>query len=244
MRGLGARILGSQLGGRRGGASGPAAWGAVSPECPPIGLESHHIEDNQIRASSMLRHGLGAQRGRLNMQVGVWRGRSPSHTGAPPPAQPHHPTGWCHRGRLLRWGLVRRGRHSDPVDRGGHQKDHQVHGCHHSGPGLQCPVRCFTGTWWGGELHAQLSVPSETLLGALQGPSPLLSHGSDEMSRPPTQATQQACKLLLLPGRAPLTLLALKFLGPGGQLGCLRTWDLGWQSSPALTAVCSPVTTL
>ncbi|NWY21618.1 AEBP1 protein, partial [Aphelocoma coerulescens] len=38
---------------------------------PPIGLESHRIEDDQILASSMLRHGLGAQRGRLNMQVRV-----------------------------------------------------------------------------------------------------------------------------------------------------------------------------
>uniref|UniRef100_A0A6I8PG84 Adipocyte enhancer-binding protein 1 n=1 Tax=Ornithorhynchus anatinus TaxID=9258 RepID=A0A6I8PG84_ORNAN len=46
-------------------------WGPVQKEkCPPIGLESHRIEDNQIRASSMLRHGLGAQRGRLNMQAG------------------------------------------------------------------------------------------------------------------------------------------------------------------------------
>nr|KAF6417768.1 AE binding protein 1 [Rousettus aegyptiacus] len=34
-------------------------------------MESHRIEDNQIRASSMLRHGLGAQRGRLNMQAGA-----------------------------------------------------------------------------------------------------------------------------------------------------------------------------
>ncbi|XP_045142264.1 adipocyte enhancer-binding protein 1 isoform X2 [Echinops telfairi] len=39
-------------------------------KCPPVGMESHRIEDNQIRASSMLRHGLGAQRGRLNMQAG------------------------------------------------------------------------------------------------------------------------------------------------------------------------------
>ncbi|XP_022448779.1 adipocyte enhancer-binding protein 1 [Delphinapterus leucas] len=39
-------------------------------KCPPIGMESHRIEDNQIRSSSMLRHGLGAQRGRLNMQAG------------------------------------------------------------------------------------------------------------------------------------------------------------------------------
>ncbi|KAM4676585.1 adipocyte enhancer-binding protein 1 [Discoglossus pictus] len=40
-------------------------------KCPPIGLESHRIEDDQILASSMLRHGLNAQRGRLNMQAGV-----------------------------------------------------------------------------------------------------------------------------------------------------------------------------
>ncbi|XP_067401903.1 LOW QUALITY PROTEIN: adipocyte enhancer-binding protein 1 [Emydura macquarii macquarii] len=39
-------------------------------KCPPIGMESHRIEDDQILASSMLRHGLGAQRGRLNMQAG------------------------------------------------------------------------------------------------------------------------------------------------------------------------------
>lgn len=48
----------------------------MSLECPPIGMESHRIEDNQIRASSMLRHGLGAQRGRLNIQVGVGMGPS------------------------------------------------------------------------------------------------------------------------------------------------------------------------
>lgn len=53
------------------GRTEPATAGRVCAlECPPIGMESHRIEDNQIRASSMLRHGLGAQRGRLNMQVG------------------------------------------------------------------------------------------------------------------------------------------------------------------------------
>uniref|UniRef100_A0A8C5MHR4 AE binding protein 1 n=1 Tax=Leptobrachium leishanense TaxID=445787 RepID=A0A8C5MHR4_9ANUR len=40
-------------------------------KCPPIGVESHRIEDDQILASSMLRHGLHAQRGRLNMQAGT-----------------------------------------------------------------------------------------------------------------------------------------------------------------------------
>ncbi|MGH0158501.1 UNVERIFIED_CONTAM: hypothetical protein FKN15_036238 [Acipenser sinensis] len=39
-------------------------------ECPPLGLESHRVEDDQLLASSMLRHGLGPQRGRLNMQAG------------------------------------------------------------------------------------------------------------------------------------------------------------------------------
>lgn len=50
---------------------GEAHHPLLSPGCPPIGLESHRIEDDQILASSMLRHGLGAQRGRLNMQVRV-----------------------------------------------------------------------------------------------------------------------------------------------------------------------------
>ncbi|CAH2274982.1 adipocyte enhancer-binding 1 [Pelobates cultripes] len=40
-------------------------------KCPPLGLESHRIEDDQMLASSMLRHGLHAQRGRLNMQAGT-----------------------------------------------------------------------------------------------------------------------------------------------------------------------------
>ncbi|XP_013920407.1 PREDICTED: adipocyte enhancer-binding protein 1 [Thamnophis sirtalis] len=40
-------------------------------KCPPIGMESHRIEDDQILSSSMLRHGLGAHRGRLNMQAGA-----------------------------------------------------------------------------------------------------------------------------------------------------------------------------
>nr|XP_010967853.2 adipocyte enhancer-binding protein 1 [Camelus bactrianus] len=44
---------------------------AEKVKCPPIGMESHRIEDNQIRSSSILRHGLGAQRGRLNMQAGT-----------------------------------------------------------------------------------------------------------------------------------------------------------------------------
>ncbi|NXU69785.1 AEBP1 protein, partial [Horornis vulcanius] len=51
---------------------------------PPIGLESHRIEDDQILASSMLRHGLGAQRGRLNMQVRVTPSAQPMGHGDTP----------------------------------------------------------------------------------------------------------------------------------------------------------------
>ena len=38
-------------------------------ECPPLGLESLRVDDNQLRASSVQRPGLGAHRGRLNIQV-------------------------------------------------------------------------------------------------------------------------------------------------------------------------------
>ncbi|MEQ2235625.1 hypothetical protein ILYODFUR_004200, partial [Ilyodon furcidens] len=38
-------------------------------KCPPLGLESHRVEDDQLLASSQSHHGFAAQRGRLNMQV-------------------------------------------------------------------------------------------------------------------------------------------------------------------------------
>ncbi|KAL6096437.1 aebp1 [Pungitius sinensis] len=37
-------------------------------KCPPLGLESHRVEDDQLLASSQSEHGLAAHRGRLNMQ--------------------------------------------------------------------------------------------------------------------------------------------------------------------------------
>ncbi|XP_037609630.1 adipocyte enhancer-binding protein 1 [Sebastes umbrosus] len=37
-------------------------------KCPPLGLESHRVEDDQLLASSQSHHGFTAQRGRLNMQ--------------------------------------------------------------------------------------------------------------------------------------------------------------------------------
>uniref|UniRef100_A0A671Q7E6 Inactive carboxypeptidase-like protein X2 n=1 Tax=Sinocyclocheilus anshuiensis TaxID=1608454 RepID=A0A671Q7E6_9TELE len=40
----------------------------VFKKCPPLGMESHRVEDDQILASSMSHHGYSALRGRLNMQ--------------------------------------------------------------------------------------------------------------------------------------------------------------------------------
>ncbi|KAJ3604939.1 hypothetical protein NHX12_026990 [Muraenolepis orangiensis] len=37
-------------------------------KCPPLGVESHQVEDDQLLASSQSHHGFAAQRGRLNMQ--------------------------------------------------------------------------------------------------------------------------------------------------------------------------------
>lgn len=38
-------------------------------ECPPMGLETMKIDDFQLHASTARRYGLGAHRGRLNIQV-------------------------------------------------------------------------------------------------------------------------------------------------------------------------------
>ncbi|KAM3599934.1 uncharacterized protein V6R79_014038 [Siganus canaliculatus] len=41
---------------------------AEPKKCPPLGLESHRVEEDQLLASSQSHHGFSAQRGRLNMQ--------------------------------------------------------------------------------------------------------------------------------------------------------------------------------
>ncbi|XP_078060645.1 uncharacterized protein LOC144486476 [Mustelus asterias] len=46
----------------------------ATDDCPPLGLESLGVEDSQMRASSTLRIGLGAHRGRLNIQAGLREG--------------------------------------------------------------------------------------------------------------------------------------------------------------------------
>ncbi|XP_063192363.1 probable carboxypeptidase X1 [Chroicocephalus ridibundus] len=44
------------------------------PLCPPLGLESLRVLDSQLRSSSDKRYGLGAHRGRLNIQSGLYDG--------------------------------------------------------------------------------------------------------------------------------------------------------------------------
>ncbi|XP_037400221.1 inactive carboxypeptidase-like protein X2 isoform X2 [Pygocentrus nattereri] len=41
-------------------------------DCPPLGLETLKIDDFQLHASTMQRYGLGAHRGRLNIQAGLY----------------------------------------------------------------------------------------------------------------------------------------------------------------------------
>lgn len=38
-------------------------------ECPPLGMESHKVESDQLSASSMSQYNFAPQRARLNMQV-------------------------------------------------------------------------------------------------------------------------------------------------------------------------------
>ncbi|KAI6069781.1 putative carboxypeptidase X1 [Aix galericulata] len=53
-------------------AKHPAA--PQEPQCPPLGLESLRVLDSQLRSSSDKRYGLGAHRGRLNIQSGLYDG--------------------------------------------------------------------------------------------------------------------------------------------------------------------------
>ncbi|XP_043911953.1 inactive carboxypeptidase-like protein X2 [Protopterus annectens] len=44
----------------------------VRESCPPLGLESLNVKDFQLHASTTKRYGLGAHRGRLNIQAGIY----------------------------------------------------------------------------------------------------------------------------------------------------------------------------
>ncbi|XP_024913604.1 inactive carboxypeptidase-like protein X2 [Cynoglossus semilaevis] len=47
-------------------------YNSIKDECPPMGLETLKIDDFQLHASSTKRYGLGAHRGRLNIQAGLY----------------------------------------------------------------------------------------------------------------------------------------------------------------------------
>ncbi|KAM8924373.1 inactive carboxypeptidase-like protein X2 [Pelodytes ibericus] len=53
------------------GASEEKPFQAVRESCPPLGLETLKVTDFQLHASTTKRYGLGAHRGRLNIQAGV-----------------------------------------------------------------------------------------------------------------------------------------------------------------------------
>ncbi|XP_075914494.1 putative carboxypeptidase X1, partial [Petromyzon marinus] len=69
--------LGCENGGGGGGSGqncaeeNTATQDVAGLECPPLGLESLGVEDAQLRSSSAERFGLGAHRGRLNIQSGI-----------------------------------------------------------------------------------------------------------------------------------------------------------------------------
>ncbi|KAG7492643.1 hypothetical protein MATL_G00016910 [Megalops atlanticus] len=51
---------------------GEGQYKSEREECPPMGLETLKIDDFQLHASTMRRYGLGAHRGRLNIQAGLY----------------------------------------------------------------------------------------------------------------------------------------------------------------------------
>ncbi|XP_025926409.1 probable carboxypeptidase X1, partial [Apteryx rowi] len=55
-------------------AAAKEAAAQPEPACPPLGLESLRVLDSQLRSSSDKRYGLGAHRGRLNIQSGLYDG--------------------------------------------------------------------------------------------------------------------------------------------------------------------------
>uniref|UniRef100_A0A8C3UV97 Carboxypeptidase X, M14 family member 1 n=1 Tax=Catharus ustulatus TaxID=91951 RepID=A0A8C3UV97_CATUS len=59
---------------RTGGSGTSRVPGLGRRSCPPLGLESLRVLDTQLQASSHKRHGLGAHRGRLNIQSGLYDG--------------------------------------------------------------------------------------------------------------------------------------------------------------------------
>ncbi|XP_056285484.1 inactive carboxypeptidase-like protein X2 isoform X1 [Pseudoliparis swirei] len=53
-------------------SEGDGQYNSIKEECPPMGLEAVKIDDFQLHASTTKRYGLGAHRGRLNIQAGLY----------------------------------------------------------------------------------------------------------------------------------------------------------------------------
>ncbi|XP_037609804.1 inactive carboxypeptidase-like protein X2 [Sebastes umbrosus] len=53
-------------------SEGEGQYSSIKEECPPMGLETLKIDDFQLHASTTKRYGLGAHRGRLNIQAGLY----------------------------------------------------------------------------------------------------------------------------------------------------------------------------
>ncbi|KAK1881573.1 Inactive carboxypeptidase-like protein X2 [Dissostichus eleginoides] len=53
-------------------SEGEGQYKSIKEECPPMGLETSKIDDFQLHASTTKRYGLGAHRGRLNIQAGIY----------------------------------------------------------------------------------------------------------------------------------------------------------------------------
>ncbi|KAM9800935.1 adipocyte enhancer-binding protein 1 [Neosynchiropus ocellatus] len=85
-------------------------------QCPPLGLESHRVEDDQLLASSQSHHGFSAQRGRLNMQG------SPNEEdlyGGAWCAEPEESTHWFEvdaRREVEFSGVITQGRNSETLE--------------------------------------------------------------------------------------------------------------------------------
>ncbi|XP_059179992.1 inactive carboxypeptidase-like protein X2 [Centropristis striata] len=53
-------------------SEGEGQYNSLIEDCPPMGLETLKIDDFQLHASTTKRYGLGAHRGRLNIQAGLY----------------------------------------------------------------------------------------------------------------------------------------------------------------------------
>ncbi|XP_053729193.1 adipocyte enhancer-binding protein 1 [Synchiropus splendidus] len=85
-------------------------------KCPPLGMESHRVEDDQLLASSQSHHGFSAQRGRLNMQGSP---KEEDLYGGAWCAEPEESTHWFEvdaRREVEFSGVITQGRNSETLE--------------------------------------------------------------------------------------------------------------------------------